>query len=120
RPDADAAARRARRRHRHAAYRRAHASRDRAPIYGDGGAGRRDHQGPRPAGCGERRTLEKKAMKTVLITGAAGDVGAHLRRELAGKYTLRLSDKRDLKPAKGEKFIKADISKMADALKITK
>ena len=59
-------------------------------------------------------------MKTVLITGAAGDVGAHLRRELAGKYTLRLSDKRDLKPAKGEKFIKADISKMADALRITK
>ena len=59
-------------------------------------------------------------MKTVLITGAAGDVGSYLRRELAGKYTLRLSDKRNLKPAKDEKFVKADISKMADALRITK
>jgi uronate dehydrogenase len=61
-------------------------------------------------------------MKTVLITGAAGDVGSHLRRELAGKYSLRLSDRRPLRPGPGkeEKFIKADISKMADALKITK
>ena len=59
-------------------------------------------------------------MKTVLITGATGDVGTHLRRELAGKYLLRLSDKRPLKPAKGEKFMRADISKMADALRITK
>jgi uronate dehydrogenase len=59
-------------------------------------------------------------MKTVLITGAAGDVGSHLRRELAGKYTLRLSDKRSLKPAKEEKFIRADISKFGDAMKITK
>jgi uronate dehydrogenase len=63
---------------------------------------------------------EAKIMKTVLITGAAGDVGSYLRRELAGKYKLRLSDKRALKPAKGEKFIKADISRMADALRITK
>jgi uronate dehydrogenase len=59
-------------------------------------------------------------MKTVLITGAAGDVAAYLRRELAGKYKLRLSDKRDLKKMKGEQFVKADLSKMADALKITK
>jgi uronate dehydrogenase len=60
-------------------------------------------------------------MKTLLITGATGDVGTHMRRELAGKYKLVLSDKRPLaKPAKGEKFIRADISKMADALKITK
>ena len=59
-------------------------------------------------------------MKTVLITGAAGDLGSHLRRELAGKYTLRLSDKRSLKPSKDEKFVRADISKPADALKITK
>lgn len=56
-------------------------------------------------------------MKTVLITGATGDVGTHLARELAGKYQLRLSDKR---PLKAKNFIKADISKMADALKITK
>jgi uronate dehydrogenase len=56
-------------------------------------------------------------MKTVLITGATGDVGTHLARELAGKYKLRLSDKR---PIKAKNFIKADISKMADALRITK
>jgi uronate dehydrogenase len=59
-------------------------------------------------------------MKTVLITGAAGDVASYLRRELAGKYRLRLSDKRNLKKTKGEEFIKADLSKMTDALKITK
>ena len=59
-------------------------------------------------------------MKTVLITGATGDVGTHLRRELAGKYRLRLSDKRNLEKRKGETFIRADLSKMADALKITK
>jgi uronate dehydrogenase len=56
-------------------------------------------------------------MKTVLITGATGDVGTHLARELAGKYKLRLSDRR---PLKAKNFIKADISKMADALRITK
>jgi uronate dehydrogenase len=59
-------------------------------------------------------------MKTVLITGAAGDVGTHLRRELAGRYELRLSDRRPLKAQKGEKFLRADISKVADAMKITK
>ena len=60
-------------------------------------------------------------MKTVLITGASGDVGTHLRRELAGRYKLRLSDLRPLKDkAKGETFAKADISRMADALRITK
>lgn len=59
-------------------------------------------------------------MKTVLITGASGDVGTHLRRELAGRYRLRLSDKRPLKPGKGEKFMRADIARMADALRITK
>lgn len=59
-------------------------------------------------------------MKTLLITGAAGDVGTHLRRELAGRYRLRLSDRRAVKPSRGEKFAKADIAKMADALRITK
>ena len=59
-------------------------------------------------------------MKTVLITGATGDVGTHLSRELAGKYKLRLSDRRPLKPPKGQTFVKADIAKMADALRITK
>ena len=59
-------------------------------------------------------------MKTVLITGATGDVGTHLARELAGRYHLRLSDRRPLKPARGQLFMKADISKMSDALRITK
>jgi uronate dehydrogenase len=59
-------------------------------------------------------------VKTVLITGATGDVGTHLSRELAGKYKLRLADKRPLKAPKGQTFMKADISKMADAMRITK
>src|SRR5258705_5094737 len=60
-------------------------------------------------------------MKTILITGAAGDVGTHLRRELAGKYVLRASDLRSLKKInKEERFVRADISKMPDALRITK
>jgi uronate dehydrogenase len=60
-------------------------------------------------------------MKTVLITGATGDVGSHLRRELAAKYRLRLSDRRPLEAKKkDESFVKADISKMSDALRITK
>jgi uronate dehydrogenase len=56
-------------------------------------------------------------VKTVLITGATGDVGTHLSRELAGKYNLRLSDRR---PLDAKNFVKADITKMQDALKITK
>jgi uronate dehydrogenase len=60
-------------------------------------------------------------MKTILITGAAGDVGTHLRRELAWKYVLRVSDLRPLqKINKEEKFVRADISKFSDALRITK
>lgn len=60
-------------------------------------------------------------MKTVLITGASGDVATHLRRELATRYKLRLSDLRPLaNKSKSETFAKADISRMADALRITK
>src|SRR5256885_2040027 len=59
-------------------------------------------------------------MKTVLITGAAGDVGTHLARELGNKYRLRLSDRRPLTPAKRHSFVRADISKMTDALRVTK
>jgi uronate dehydrogenase len=60
-------------------------------------------------------------MKTVLITGAAGDVGTHLRRELAGKYALRVSDLRSLKKFHAsERYLRADISNFADALRITK
>ena len=60
-------------------------------------------------------------MKTILVTGAAGDVGTHLRRELAGKYALRVSDLRPLKKFHpSERFMRADISNFADALRITK
>ena len=60
-------------------------------------------------------------MKKVLITGAGGDVGTHLRRELAGRYALRLSDIRTLKPlAKDETFVRADVSRLADMLRVTK
>jgi len=60
-------------------------------------------------------------MKSILITGAAGDVGTHLRRELAGKYTLLLSD---IKPvsnlAAGETFLRGDVAKMSDMLRVTR
>ena len=60
-------------------------------------------------------------MKTILITGAAGDVGTHLRRELAGKYLLRLSDIKPVKAlAAGEKSAPGDVAKMADMLRVTK
>lgn len=60
-------------------------------------------------------------MKTILITGAAGDVGTHLRRELAGRYVLRVSDLRPLKKINsGEILMRADISKMSDALRVTR
>ena len=60
-------------------------------------------------------------MKTVLITGAAGDVGTHLRRELAGKYALRVSDLRPVKKFdRSERYLRADVSKFDDALRITK
>jgi uronate dehydrogenase len=61
-------------------------------------------------------------MKTILITGAAGDVGTHIRRELAAKYIFRASDLRPVKEAfsKKEKYLKADISKFSDAMRITK
>jgi uronate dehydrogenase len=60
-------------------------------------------------------------VKTILITGASGGVGTHLRRELAGKYRIIASDLRPLKQRfKGEAFLRADISKMSDALRITK
>jgi uronate dehydrogenase len=60
-------------------------------------------------------------VKTVLITGAAGDVGSHLRRELAGRYRLRLSD---IKPitalSAGEEFVGGDITSLEDMLKPTR
>lgn len=60
-------------------------------------------------------------MKTILITGAAGGVGRALRGALAGKYQLRLSDLRPIKDLKpGERFMRADITRMADMLRITR
>jgi uronate dehydrogenase len=61
-------------------------------------------------------------MKTILITGAAGDVGTHIRRELASQYVFRASDLRPVTQAfaTNEKYVKADIAKFSDALKITK
>jgi len=60
-------------------------------------------------------------MKTILITGAAGDIGTHLRRELAGKYHLRLSDIRPIKKrAGGETSMSADIARLSDMLRVTK
>ena len=60
-------------------------------------------------------------MKTLLITGAAGDVGTHLRRELAGQYALRLSDIRPIKKlAAGEKSMPGDIARLTDMLRVTK
>ncbi|MSQ73925.1 MAG: NAD(P)-dependent oxidoreductase [Betaproteobacteria bacterium] len=60
-------------------------------------------------------------MKTILMTGAAGRIGTFLRPELAGKYKLRLSDNkpiRNLQP--GETFMRADISKLSDMLRVSK
>jgi uronate dehydrogenase len=59
-------------------------------------------------------------MKTILITGAAGDVGTHLRRELADKYRIRASDLRPIDKVAQETTTRADISKLGDALRITK
>lgn len=60
-------------------------------------------------------------LKTLLITGAAGDVGTHIRRELAGKYALRLSDIRPIKKlAEGETFVLGDAAKLSDMKRATK
>ena len=60
-------------------------------------------------------------MKTILITGAAGDLGTHLRNQLAGSYALRLSDIRPIKKlAAGETFVRGDVGKLSDMLRVTK
>jgi hypothetical protein len=41
-------------------------------------------------------------MQTILITGAAGNIGGELRRQFTGKFKLRLSDKQPLAPFVGE------------------
>ncbi len=76
--------------------------------------------GPR-ASRGWRNERKANPVKTVLITGAAGDVGSHLRRELSGRYRLRLSD---LNPvanlAPGEEFMRADIARMEEVMPVTR
>ena len=60
-------------------------------------------------------------MKKILITGASGDVGGHLRRELAGRYELRLSDIRPVRNlAPGEEFVRGDCASLRDMLRVTK
>src|SRR5438046_1927248 len=59
--------------------------------------------------------------KTVLLTGAAGGVGGRLRREPAGRDSLRLSDSRpgrDL-PRDG-RFTRANLARSADCARIAK
>jgi uronate dehydrogenase len=59
--------------------------------------------------------------KIVLMTGAAGGVGGHLRRALATRYDLVLSDVRPLPDrAKGEHFKRADLARFADVARVTK
>ena len=59
--------------------------------------------------------------KNVLITGAAGAIGSFLRKELGARYALTLSDLKSITDlALHEKFMQADISRMKDALAITK
>ena len=60
-------------------------------------------------------------MKTILITGASGGVATHLRRELAGKYRLRLSDIRPIEAlTPDETFAVGDIGNLDDMLRVTR
>jgi len=60
-------------------------------------------------------------MKTVLITGAAGDVGTHLRRELAGRYKLVVSDRKPVTDLReGETYARGDVTSFDDMLAATK
>lgn len=60
-------------------------------------------------------------MKTLLITGAAGRIGTFLRAELAGKYRLRLSDIKPIRPLRaGETFMRADLTSLSSMRRVTK
>jgi len=58
-------------------------------------------------------------MKKILLTGAAGGVGAFLRQELRDSYAFRLSDVKeidDLSP--GEEFMKGDVTNFDDMMSV--
>src|SRR2546423_15398766 len=52
-------------------------------------------------------------MKTVAITGAEGNIGSRLRKNLTGKYELRLIS---LKPISSEEAIVVNIAESMEAL----
>ena len=53
------------------------------------------------------------ARKTVLLTGASGGIGTHLRRALRDRYRLRLSDLRPVADVAGdESFVEADLASL--------
>jgi uronate dehydrogenase len=59
--------------------------------------------------------------KRVLVTGASGGVGGHLRRALGDAYELVLTDVRPLpRRARGEAFVRADLARLTDALRVTR
>jgi uronate dehydrogenase len=50
-------------------------------------------------------------LKTIVLTGAAGDVGSRLRAQLAGRYNLRLSDIQPINDlSEDETFVQADVA----------
>ncbi len=54
-------------------------------------------------------------MKTILITGAAGAAGRFLRRELAGRYQLRLTDVVPIDDVgANESYLRADVVSATD------
>jgi uronate dehydrogenase len=60
-------------------------------------------------------------VKTILLTGAAGEVGSYLRPELAGRYALCLSDVRRVAGlSKGERFRKANLARLSDVVRASK
>jgi uronate dehydrogenase len=59
-------------------------------------------------------------VKTILITGAGGGIGGHLRREFAGKYRMRLSDIRPIENlSSNESFEAADIADPGAMARVT-
>ena len=60
-------------------------------------------------------------MKTVFITGAAGDVGTHLRRELADRYRLVVSDRKPIESLQpGEMHVPGDVTRFDEMLDATR